>query len=243
MTPVVFVHGFMGGSAQWQLQYADIGEAHRLICVDLPGFGKRCKDAPENSIAGLAKRVFCALDAQGVKRFHLMGHSMGGMIAQEMMHQCPDRIERLVLYGTGAVGVLPGRFETIAESKQRGQQDGIKRTARRIAATWFLEGEAAKRYPACAAIAEQTAEAAFLAGLDAMEGWSGEDNLKAFNSKTLVIWGDRDRTYSWPQVERLWHSIPDAALAVVPGCAHAVHMEKPELFNPLLLDFLSPRHR
>ncbi|MFK7746065.1 MAG: alpha/beta fold hydrolase [Roseobacter sp.] len=238
MTPIVFVHGFMGGSSQWHLQYADIGQNHKLICVDLPGFGKRNKEAAATSIKGFADSVIAELDGKGIDQFHLMGHSMGGMIAQQIVHQTPQRVKRLVLYGTGPVGVLPGRFETIAQSKARGRQDGIKQTARRIAATWFLQGQAAEHYEACASLAELTTQKAFESGLDAMEAWSGEAFLNAVQSKTLIVWGDKDRTYQWPQVEKLWRSIPDAELAVVPGCAHAVHMEKPDLLNRILLDFL-----
>ena len=57
--------------------------------------------------------------------------------------------------------------------------------------------------------------------------------------ETLVIWGDRDRTYPWSQIEGLWRGISGSGLAVVPGCAHAVHLEKPALFNALLRDFLA----
>jgi pimeloyl-ACP methyl ester carboxylesterase len=144
-----------------------------------------------------------------------------------------------VLYGTGAVGVLPGRFETIAQSKKRARSDGISQTARRISATWFLERENAPAYEACAKLAEQSTDEAILAGLDAMQAWSGADHLAAIDAKTLVIWGDGDRTYPWAQTQLLWDTIRDAALAVVPGCAHAVHLEKPAMFNSLVLDHLS----
>ena len=67
---------------------------------------------------------------------------MGGMIVQEMVRlDHAERINKLILYGTGAIGMLPGRFETIKESKQRARKDGLEATARRIAATWFAEGQ------------------------------------------------------------------------------------------------------
>ena len=62
--------------------------------------------------------------------------------------------------------------------------------------------------------------------------------LPEVGQKTLVIWGDHDRTYPWSQTAQLWQSIQDADLAVIPGCAHAVHLEKPHLFNTVLGDFL-----
>ena len=147
-------------------------------------------------------------------------------------------MDRLVLYATGAIGVLPGRFETIEESKRRAVEDGPAATARRIAATWFLAREAADGYEQCAAIAAQTKLAAIQAGLDAMQSWSGMQKLQQIPQDTLILWGDRDRTYPWNQIQSLWQTIRNTSLAVVPGCAHAVHAEKPDLFQSLISDFL-----
>ncbi|MDJ0628331.1 MAG: alpha/beta hydrolase [Rhodobacter sp.] len=237
MKPLVLVHGFMGGSAQWASQGA-LGQRRDLICLDLPGFGKNAGMAPVNSIPAFAEWVLAELTQRGVKRFDLLGHSMGGMIVQEMTRLAPGRVDRLVLYGTGAVGVLPGRFESIETSMRRARADGATVTARRIAATWFLRREAAAEFPACAAIAEESGLPAILAGLEAMQEWSGLGHLASITAPTLVLWGDCDRTYPWPQVERLWQSIPTCNLAVVPACAHAVHLERPRLFNQLVSGFL-----
>jgi pimeloyl-ACP methyl ester carboxylesterase len=79
---------------------------------------------------------------------------------------------------------------------------------------------------------------AALAGLAAMAAWSGEKALEKIKSPTLVLWGDSDRAYLWPQPEKLWREIDGSRLAVIPGCAHAAHLEKPYLFNSVLQDFL-----
>jgi pimeloyl-ACP methyl ester carboxylesterase len=239
VTPLVLVHGFMGGSAQWHLQ-APLARARPLIAPDLPGFGANAGSAaaPIERIEDFAAWTLDHLTRQRVERFDLLGHSMGGMVVQEMVRQAPDRVRRLVLYATGSIGALPGRFEPIETSMERARADGAAATAHRIAATWYLDREAAADYPACAAIAAQTTLPALLAGLRAMRDWSGEDYLPHISLPTLVIWGDRDRTYPWSQTERLWRTIPDCALAVIPNCAHAVHGENPGLFNRILAEFL-----
>lgn len=237
MRPLVFVHGFMGGSAQWTLQ-APLGAQRQLICVDLPGFGQNAELPPLSRIEGFATWVLNELEVQGIERFDLLGHSMGGMIVQEMVRLAPDRVDRLILYGTGAKGVLPGRFETIETSMARAQADGAEATARRISATWFLEETGAPGFPACADIAAQSKLDAILAGLAAMRDWTGEDALPNIASKTLILWGDQDRTYAWPQIEKLWRTIPDTQLAVVPQAAHAVHAERADLFNLIVSGFL-----
>ncbi len=239
MIPLVLIHGFMGGSAQWDAQIKGLASMHKIIAFDLPGFGKNNHLTAINTISGFAEWVIVELRKMGVQRYNLLGHSMGGMIVQEIARREQDNIEHLLLYGTGASGVLPGRFETIDQSKARVQQDGAKQTARRIAATWFLEREAAIGFEACASLAEQATLDAITAGLDAMQAWTGEDFLPQIRTKTIVISGDRDRTYAWDQTYLLWTSIPETTLAVVPGCAHAVHAEKARLLNLLILDFLS----
>ena len=170
MIPLVFVHGFMGGSAQWDGQVAGLPDVP-VIALDLPGYGKNSHMTACHDIVDFARWALDELTRQNVARFHLLGHSMGGMIAQEMATLAQDRVERLVLYGTGVQGVLPGRFETIETSKARVGTDGVLHTARRIAATWFLKCEQALGFEACAAIAQMAAKPTLLAGLDAMERW------------------------------------------------------------------------
>ncbi|WP_425039452.1 alpha/beta fold hydrolase [Primorskyibacter sp. S187A] len=237
MIPLVLVHGFMGGAAQWADQ-TPLSAKRELVCVDLPGFGANAGMAPLTSIAAYADWVLDALDREGHTRFDLLGHSMGGMIVQDMARRAPERLRKLVLYATGAVGVLPERFEPIAVSMERARMDGAQATAQRISATWFLHGDKAAGYPACSHVAQRAGLPAILAGLAAMREWSGAETLHQIAAPTLVIWGDQDRTYGWPQIERLWTTIPECQLAVVPNCAHAVHMEEPVLFNALLSRFL-----
>ena len=237
MTPLVLVHGFMGGGDQWPHQDA-LGQDRELIRIDLPGFGANAHLAPLDRIGAFADWVLDDLTARGVSRFDLLGHSMGGMIVQDMVQRAPDRVRKLVLYATGCTGALPGRFETVETSIARARADGPEATARRIAATWFLKGEADPEFPACADIAAQSGLDAIVAGLDAMRAWSGEDRLGAITAETLIIWGEADRTYPWSQIETLWQSISNSRLAVLPSCAHAVHLERPGLFNTVLAEFL-----
>jgi 2-hydroxy-6-oxonona-2,4-dienedioate hydrolase len=77
---LAFVHGFMGGSAQWQLQREALSETFDCVAVDLPGFGENTDAPAPNRIEGFAAYVLDALSGQRIDRFHLVGHSMGGMI-------------------------------------------------------------------------------------------------------------------------------------------------------------------
>jgi 2-hydroxy-6-oxonona-2,4-dienedioate hydrolase len=237
---LVLVHGYLGGARQWEAEIAHLRPHLDVIAVNLAGYGDARHLAAPSTIAEHARAVLVTLDRLGVDRFHLLGHSMGGMVVQEMVHEAPARVQRLVLYGTGPQGSIPGRFETLARSRERLVADGAERTARRISAVWLRERETSPAYEALAQLATCASEQAALAGLHAMEGWDGRDRLAAIGQRTLVVWGDQDRSYAWPQIEALWRGIPGAALAVLPDCCHALHLERPALFHALLLDFLRP---
>ena len=238
MTPLVLVHGFMGGSAQWELQRRHLEQHVDVVALDLPGFGDNNHLHAPDRIEDYARYVLDTVSDQGIEEFDLLGHSMGGMVVQEVVAIAPHRVRKLVLYGSGASSQMTGRFESFEQSKRRAQADGATATAARIAATWFLGHERAEHYESCAAIAKKATLQAMVAGIDAFSSWSRVDNLPNISCPTLIVWGEHDRSYAWGQIEQLWRLIPNASLAVVPGCAHAVHMEKPDLFNLLLLDHL-----
>ncbi|MEM1049872.1 MAG: alpha/beta hydrolase [Pseudomonadota bacterium] len=237
--PLVLVHGYLAGGAIWSDQFDHFEHTFDVIAPDLPGFaGSKDIPAPE-SIPGFAEAVLDHLDGLGVRRFHLIGHSMGGMVVQHMAKIAGQRIEKLVLYGTGPVGVLPGRFETIDRSRQRLREEGLQETGERIAATWFVNGREAPGFEICRNLAARGTLSAALACLTAWEDWDGTSALKEIDNSTLVLWGDCDRSYGWSQPEALWRGIRNASLAVVPGCGHAVHLEKRSLFNQIVEEFLT----
>lgn len=235
---LVLVHGYLGGAGMWDAQLLAFSEAFRCIAPNLAGFGDSAGLNAPDTIDGHARQVLATLDDLGVDRFRLLGHSMGGMVVQQMAAIAPERIERLVLYGTGPVGLLPDRFESIETSRQRLAADGLAATARRIAATWFVKGAEAEGYNTCVREGSKATMQAALASLSAWETWDGTPALARFTMPTLVVWGDGDRSYGWSLPEALWRGIPDCRLAVVPGCAHNVHMEKPAIFNAIVRDFL-----
>ena len=239
--PLVLVHGYLGGSSQWDAQVPLLKEHFEIVTLDLAGYGKANHLAAPTDLPDHARNVLATLDHMGIERFHLLGHSMGGMVAQEITSQAPQRVDKLVLYATGPLGCIPGRFETMARSRERLREDGVQRTVRRICATWLLDREASPAFDALSALATQSSEQAASAGLSAMESWDGRERLGQIAQPTLIIWGESDRTYGWPQIETLWRCIPRASLAVLPSCAHALHLERSELFCTLLVEFLVRR--
>ena len=167
-----------------------------------------------------------------------MGHSMGGMIVQEIAKLAGEKILKLICYGTGPTGNIPGRFETIDESREKLKINGLKNTAYRIAKTWFIEGDKAKYFYLCEEAGKQTTLEAADNGLVAMKNWNGFENLKKIKNETLIIWGDHDKAYNFNQVETLKNNILNSDIKIIKGCSHNAHLEKPDEFNTIIGEFL-----
>ena len=228
------VHGYFGGSEQWTHEMAYLSRQFDVIAIDLPGFADSNAMSAPQTIEGFAQAVLDQLDVMGVSKFRLLGHSMGGMIVQEMCRLAQQRVTQLYLYGTGPIGLIPGRFETMEESRQRLKTDGVVATSFRISAKWFILGTADPSHPLCAKLGSQTSEDAALAGLNAMESWDGRNFLSSLLVPTQLIWGEKDKSYNFEQIEILWLGIPDCSLAVIPRASHAAHLEQPVIFREIM---------
>ncbi len=233
----VWVHGYLGSSEIWGDLHTNLSQKHSIVPLDLPGFGSRAGEVSPDSIGGFADYVLQECTRRGIQTFGLMGHSMGGQISQEVAIRAPDRVKALVLYGTGPVGAMPGRFETIERSRERLQEDGVTSTAMRIAAKWFVDQEASPPWAWVSKLAQGVSVASADRCLKAMGDWRREDDLGSIQCPTQVIWGELDRSYAWPEQIKLWHGIKGVSMAVLPRCSHAAHLEAPVLFQRVVDDF------
>ena len=234
---LVLVHGYLGGGAQWERQLTALSATFRVLAPTLPGYGDNADTDSPVTIQGYADHVIAAVDEAGITEFHLLGHSMGGMIAQAIAAGTPARVKTLVLYSTGPIGAMPGRFEALAQSQHRITNCGTSCSARFICANWFVDGTAAPHYHECLAIAEKTSAQAASAGLAAMQTWSGLDRLSTIEAPTLILWGSRDACYDEKTTLLMYQNIPRSSLRVMAGCAHVLHMDQPALFNSMVAEF------
>ena len=235
---LVLIHGYISSSATWARQLTSFARNFDVICPDLAGFGSSAQLVAPTTITDHARLVLRLLKKLRINAFFLLGHSMGGMVAQEITRLAPEKINALILYGTGPDGILPGRFETIDDSRRRLLDTGIPAAYDKIVASWFMNGRAAESFVQSQQVAEKVSLSTALACLSAWEQWSGVEYLSEIFTPTLVLWGSHDRSYQWSQPCKLWCGIKNADLAVVPVAAHAVHLEAPEIFENLVMRFL-----
>ena len=236
--PLVLVHGFLGSSKMWKPQIDFFKHHFRVITPDLPGFGRSNKAKSHNSIQSIANLLLDCLEGKKIDKFHLLGHSMGGMIVQEMAKKSGGKISKLVCYSTGPMGEMPGRFETVDQSRENIKKNGLEVTAKSIAQTWFVLGEKAKYFDLCLEAGKQTSIKAADNALIAIKNWNGVENLQDIKNNTLIIWGDKDKSYNLEQAQTLEKNISNSNLMIFKGCAHNVHLEQPDQFNHTIKDFL-----
>ena len=237
--PLVLVHGFLGSSTMWKPQIDFFKDHFRVITIDLPGFGKSNKAKPHNSIQSISNFLSDCLEEKKINKFHLLGHSMGGMVVQEMAKKGGDKISKLICYSTGHRGEMPGRFETIDQSRENLKKKGLESTTRSIAKTWFTLGEKAEHFELCIQSGKETSTEAAENALIAIKKYNGINDLKLIKNKTLIIWGDKDKSYNLKQVKTLEKNISNSSLVIFEGCAHNVHLEKIEEFNRTVFNFIN----
>ncbi|MFT5608628.1 MAG: 2-hydroxy-6-oxonona-2,4-dienedioate hydrolase, partial [Parvicella sp.] len=101
---LVLQHGFLTSATYWHKQFDAFAQHFDVIALTSPGYAGNSEQEVIDSIKGFSEHLLRLVDHANVKRFNLIGHSMGGMIAQETALQAGDRINKLVLYGTGPNG-------------------------------------------------------------------------------------------------------------------------------------------
>jgi len=234
--PVLLIHGFCGASDYWTPTIDGLSSRLDLIAPDLPGFG-RSNSLPEcRSLEEMASQVIALADSLHIPRVGIVGHSMGGFIAQQLLHSRPERLSGAVLYGTAARIDPVKRFESAEQTIERLKRDGVDATAAHVASTWFYAGAANPYYESCRIAARAMTLAAGVAAIEVCAKIDFRDAPKA-TVPALILLGDAERTFPPDMGIELQRTLGNARLCVLPGCAHAAHLDKPQLFNAVIQDF------
>lgn len=214
---LVFVHGFTGDSTDWRLQVAEFSSNYRILVLDNRGHGR--SEAPSDRAVYSVERM--TADAEqviahvGFERYHLVGHSMGGAVAQEIALRSPERLLSLTLQDTtcwAADHDQPGGTLPYAPPEL------IARAASRIGTM------------------SRDALAGAWQGLLTWEGTL--QRALRIKTPTLIIYGDRDASRIIEGSQRLKELIPHAEVEVVEGAGHSPQQERPVEYNGALRRFL-----
>ena len=242
-TAVVMLHGVGGGRDAFRPQMEPLAAAgYRAVAWDMPGYGESAPISPYD-MAGLASAAVRLLHAIDASHVVLLGHSMGAMIAQEVMVQAPHRISGLVLSATSpAFGKAEGAWQQAFLAERLGPLDAGKTmadVAARLVPGMVGEGFSPEGAGLAAAIMSRVPPATYRAALAALMGFDRRAALADIRVPTLVVAGELDTAAPAPVMEKMAARIPGAEYVVLPGAGHLANLEQPQAFNAVLLAFLT----
>ena len=239
---VALLHGVGGGRGGWNAVGVALAAAGcRVLAVDFPGYGESA--APESfELAGLATAVLRLLDHTGAGRAVLVGHSMGGMVAQEIHAQAPERVLALVLASTSpAFGKPDGDWQREFLQSRFAPLDrgvGMAGLAAQLVPTMVAPAVPADRIALAQALMAAVPEPTYRAAVAALVGFDRRAELPRIAVPTLVITGELDRTAPPEVARRMADKIRGGACTIVPGAGHLLPIEQPAAFSAALLGFL-----
>ena len=238
--PLVLVHGVGGDGGMWDGVVAALPPRFRTIRVDLRGHGRSPLIRAPVTVQDLARDVTGVMDALGVPRASIAGFSLGGLIAQAIALEAPERVDKLALVATVA-GRTPEEQARSAARIEVVREKGLAAIAAGNREFWFSDAfrrdhpgvvEARVRlFMACDPVSYLHAFAVFAKG-DFIE------RLGGIRAPTLVVAGEFD-TAATARMARLMHErIAGARLEILPGMRHALLIECPGRVAALLAEFL-----
>ena len=238
---VLLLHGLGADGTSWALQMPVLGEAgFRPVAPDAPGFGGSPYDGHGWSIRRVAAEIASLVEELGCGPVHVVGLSMGGVIAQQFALDFPRLTRKLVLVSTFSV-LQPGNLSGWAYFIRRGAAVltvGMKAQAQAVAWRVFPNPQDQALRQMFIAIVARADPRAYRKAMLSLGLFDSRKRLEEIRAQTLVITGANDTTVSPARQELLAKSIPAARQVVIPVAGHAVPVDQSEQFNRALLDYL-----
>jgi 3-oxoadipate enol-lactonase len=240
--PLVFLHGIGGAARVWRGQLDFFSGRYRTIAWDMPGYGGSAP-LPAVSIAALADALQDFLQqVGGAAKPILVGHSIGGMIVQQLLAKHPRVASAIVLAQTSpAFGKPDGDWQKSFIEARLGPLDRGE-TLASLAPSLVKELvgddpdvsgiELARDCMAC------VPEATYRATMLALLGFDQRNTLKDIVVPTLLLSGSKDKNAPAPMMAKMASYIPSANYVELEGVGHLANMERPGTFNAALISFL-----
>ncbi|HEY3678039.1 MAG TPA: alpha/beta hydrolase [Bradyrhizobium sp.] len=242
---LVFLHGIGGAARAWRGQLDYFADSYRSLAWDMPGYGSSAA-LSSVSIASLADALKDFLDATGAVRPVIVGHSIGGMIVQQLLAQDPEIAGAVVLAQTSpAFGKPDGDWQKQFISARLGPLD---RGETMVSLAPSLVKELVGDDPDASGMVlardcmASVPAATYRATMLALMGFDLRDALKEISVPTLVLSGSKDNNAPAPMMAKMASYIPSATYVELEGVGHLANLERPEEFNAVLWDFLMDSH-
>jgi pimeloyl-ACP methyl ester carboxylesterase len=249
--PVVFVHGLSGSWQNWLENIPHFAREHRVLALDLPGFGHSPMPAWEISIERYGRLLHGFCEALGVRDCAVVGNSMGGFISAEAASAEPGRFEKLVLVSAAGVSHVRMRrqpAETAARMATAAaplllklQERGMRRPRIRqvIFKGLFQHPEALRRELLLEQFQNGAGRPGFLPALQGLVGYDILDQLTEVEVPTLIVWGRNDRVVPPQDAVGYGQRLRNSQTVIFDDTGHLPQLERPVRFNRLLEAFLA----
>jgi pimeloyl-ACP methyl ester carboxylesterase len=252
---IVLLHGIGGHIESWQESFDALARQHRVYALDLLGHGRTDKPLDASyKTADLARFVKDFMAALGIERAHVVGHSLGGAIGTRLALLYPTAVDRLVLVASAGLGkevILALRLCSVpllGELLSRPSRSGSASFARSaVHDPAVITDESVELDYQLSML--PNAQKAFLrcvrANGNPLSG-QGESmygpnvrGLPTIRNPVLVVWGKQDQFIPVAHAEVAAKGLPDVRVHLLDDCGHCPMLEHPQVFNELLLEFLS----
>jgi 2-succinyl-6-hydroxy-2,4-cyclohexadiene-1-carboxylate synthase len=234
--PMVFVHGYTGDVTDWRHQLPEFSTTHRLLIFDHRGHGR--SEAPRDrslyTIDHMRGDTEALIELAAFERYHLIGHSMGGAVSQELALRHGDRIISLVLEDTGPrMSLAPDSpYARWSQARTRmADEQGMAAVADFPGLTAPLPFQTDERKEEEQRRLAEMSVDGFIGAQHGLREWAGiRERIAGITQPTLVICGEMDaglrRAADW-----LAEHLPHASLEIIPQAGHSPQYERPDLFN------------
>lgn len=247
--PLVFIMGLGGDSNWWDPGLIKaLGRDLRILIFDNRDAGRTTwsVEPHDYTIRDMAEDTVALMDLVGIGKAHVCGMSMGGMIAQELCFNHPNRVDRLILGctspGTGkGVPPAPAVMAELLSSREGVSLAELAQRLLRVLFTPEWVAENAARLPLLLArVGEHPiSPEGYVRQLTAIAQFAAGDRLAGIERPTLVLHGDRDILLPPENGHILAREIPGAKLVIFEGCAHGFTTEEPNRFVSVVREFLA----
>jgi pimeloyl-ACP methyl ester carboxylesterase len=239
---VLLLHGLGADATSWTLQLAPLAEAgFRPLALDAPGFGKSPYDGHGWGIQRVVDETAALLRELKTESVHVVGISMGGIIAQQLAFDHPELVEKLVLVNTFSV-LRPRTVSRWIYFRLRllmVQTVGVPRQAKLVARRIFPKPDQEFMRQQLIASISQADPRAYRLAMGSLKNFNSSNKLSTLRMPVLVISGGSDTTVDIQDQKILAQGISGARHVIIPGGGHGVSVDSYETFNRELITFLS----
>lgn len=247
--PVLLIAGLGGNTGLWYRQIPVLSTQHQVICFDSRGAGRSDVPPGPYTVKEMDSEAVQLLDALGIAAAHIVGSAMGGMIAQEVAIQYPDKAWSLALIATQCGGTHA--FGAAAENAAALEQLATTELdAEERARSWvpyifsqsFVESDPdlVEEYVQVNALHPPTT-AGLQAQWAALMGYDSWERLEFITAPTMILQGDQDVLVPTENADVLGVRIPESRVVIFPGAGHSLAFEAADAVNKLLLEFFSEK--